>query len=180
MTDVLLTVVHGEYAFGRFKLVPDRQLLCDGTPVALGVKPLKILTTLVTAGGHLVTKDELIESAWPGLFVEENTLQAHISAIRKALGEDGRWIVTVPGQGYRFAGPPPEPLAAIAGGLTSVAPRPLLDDALRSELKRRRLWPTIAALATAAAALAGGWAALHRPSEPGIVREDRYLDLPFV
>jgi TolB-like protein/class 3 adenylate cyclase len=49
-----------------------------------------------------------------GIVVEENNIQVHISALRKALYEDGgreRWIVTVPGRGYRLLGPP-EPAAA--------------------------------------------------------------------
>ena len=38
---------------------------------------------------------------WGTLVVEENALQAHISALRKVLGADA--IATVVGQGYRFA-----------------------------------------------------------------------------
>ena len=52
-----------------------------------------------------MTKDDLMKRVWPGAVVEDNTLQVHVSALRKALGErDGgpRYIVTVPGQGYRF------------------------------------------------------------------------------
>ena len=96
---------------GRFTLQPGRQLLCGGAPVAIGAKTLRVLSALVEAPGEVVTKDELMERVWPGLIVEENTLQAHISALRKALGEDGRWIATVPGRGYRFAGPAAQPEA---------------------------------------------------------------------
>src|SRR5262249_17471990 len=42
---------------------------------------------------------------WPGVVVEDNTLQVHVSALRRALGEDvggKRFIITVPGRGYRF------------------------------------------------------------------------------
>src|ERR1700743_1108373 len=94
-----------ELAFGRFRLQPGRQLLLGNDPIPLGAKPLNILTALVTAQGDLVTKDELIQRVWPGMVVEENAIQAHISAIRKLLGEDARLIATVPGRGYRFAGP---------------------------------------------------------------------------
>src|ERR1700743_4023712 len=94
-----------ELAFGRFRLQPGRQLLLGNDPIPLGAKPLNILTALVTAQGDLVPKDELIQRVWPGMVVEENAIQAHISAIRKLLGEDARLIATVPGRGYRFAGP---------------------------------------------------------------------------
>jgi len=38
---------------------------------------------------------------WPGLVVEENNLQVHVSSLRRMLGADA--IATVPGRGYRFA-----------------------------------------------------------------------------
>src|SRR5262249_52979997 len=46
------------------------------------------------------TKDELLERVWGKVIVEENTLQAHISALRKVLGPQA--IATVTGHGYRF------------------------------------------------------------------------------
>src|SRR6201996_9680211 len=98
-------MAQAELAFGRFRLQPGRQLFLGNDPIPLGAKPLNILTALVAAQGDLVTKDELIERVWPGMVVEENAVQAHISAIRKLLGEDARLIATVPGRGYRFAGP---------------------------------------------------------------------------
>jgi Transcriptional regulatory protein, C terminal len=62
---------------------------------------------LVERSEHVVTKDELTKEVWPNSFVEEANLTQHISMARKALGEtpqDHRYIVTFPGQGYRFAG----------------------------------------------------------------------------
>jgi hypothetical protein len=62
---------------------------------------------LVERTEHVVTKDELMKEVWPNSFVEEANLTQHISMVRKALGEtpqDHRYIVTFPGQGYRFAG----------------------------------------------------------------------------
>ncbi|MDB6158147.1 MAG: hypothetical protein JWO04_1853 [Gammaproteobacteria bacterium] len=40
---------------------------------------------------------------WPGRVVEENNLQAGISALRKALGADRDLVRTVAGRGYQFA-----------------------------------------------------------------------------
>ena len=45
--------------------------------------------------------------------VEEHNIQVHISALRRALAEDGdgeSWIVTIPGRGYRLLRAP-EPTA---------------------------------------------------------------------
>jgi TolB-like protein/class 3 adenylate cyclase len=90
------------YRFGRFELHPaTRQLLADGGAVTLGARAFDVLVALVERRERLVTKDELLEIAWPGLVVEENNLQVQISALRKALGPQS--IATIPGRGYRFA-----------------------------------------------------------------------------
>src|SRR5262249_17751858 len=55
--------------------------------------------------GQLLEKDELLRQVWPDTVVEENNLARSISALRKALDEqpnEHRYILTVPGRGYRF------------------------------------------------------------------------------
>jgi predicted ATPase/DNA-binding winged helix-turn-helix (wHTH) protein len=90
------------YRFGRFELQPNKgRLLASGAPVDVGSRGFDLLVTLVERDGHLVTKDELLERVWPKAIVEENTLQAQVSALRKILGADA--IATVSGRGYRFA-----------------------------------------------------------------------------
>jgi DNA-binding winged helix-turn-helix (wHTH) protein/pimeloyl-ACP methyl ester carboxylesterase/class 3 adenylate cyclase len=97
------------YRFGPFELdAHDRLLTTQGEVVPLTPKALDTLLILVELGGHVVTKDELIERVWPDSFVEQNNLAQNISALRKALGEgvDGiRYIDTVPKRGYRFIAP---------------------------------------------------------------------------
>jgi non-specific serine/threonine protein kinase len=58
----------------------------------------------VQSAGELVTKDELMDRVWPGAIVEENKLQVHISAVRKALGPDRGTLKTSFGRGYRLVG----------------------------------------------------------------------------
>jgi DNA-binding winged helix-turn-helix (wHTH) protein/tetratricopeptide (TPR) repeat protein len=94
------------YGFGPFRLDPEKQtLLRDGEPIALAPKTFQLLLTLVRHGSETVSKDELMKSVWPDTFVEETNLTRNIFALRKALGESdqNRYIVTVPGRGYRFA-----------------------------------------------------------------------------
>lgn len=92
-----------EFAFDHFVLkVRERQLLAHGCPVALGARAFDVLCALVHRAGTLVTKSELFRQVWPGVVVEENNLQVHVSALRKLVGADR--IVTIPGQGYRFVG----------------------------------------------------------------------------
>jgi adenylate cyclase len=102
-------MAEGEISFGRFRLDPlRRELRRDGKPVRLGSRARDILCLLVSAGGAVVSKDELMERVWPGVVVEENNLQVHIRALRRALEEDEdgeSCIVTVPGRGYRLLRP---------------------------------------------------------------------------
>src|SRR4029450_9717166 len=97
------------FAFGPFRmLVARRELLAHGVPVTLGQRAFEILLLLVSGQGQLGAKDELMAEIWPGVVVEENNIQVHISAVRKVLataGDGGRYLLTVPGRGYPFVGP---------------------------------------------------------------------------
>ena len=89
------------YRFGRFELNPaTRQLVADGQPVALGARAFDVLLGLIERRERLVTKNELLDLAWPGVVVEESNLPVQISTLRKLLGPQA--IATVPGRGYRF------------------------------------------------------------------------------
>lgn len=89
-------------AFGPFVLDRTcRSLTRAGLTVPLGGRAIEVLVVLAQASGEIVSKDTLLDQAWPGLTVTENNLQVQISTLRKALG-DG-WILTVPGFGYRLA-----------------------------------------------------------------------------
>ena len=116
-----------DLSFGPFTLDVDRRaLLRDGTPVALGGRALDLLCALAAAGGHVVTKDALMEQVWPGLAVEENNIQVQISAIRRILREAGcktDYIITVPGRGYRFAVPAKDQKPALHGNLPESSDR---------------------------------------------------------
>ena len=118
-------MVGGEISLGRFRLdLARRELRRDSRLVRLGSRALDILCVLASAEGALVTKDELMARVWSGVVVEENNLQVHISALRKALeeGENGEsWIVTVPGRGYRLLRSPELPAADKSAPGPSVA-----------------------------------------------------------
>jgi eukaryotic-like serine/threonine-protein kinase len=95
------------YEFGRYRIDPDRrQLLCEMKPVPLQPKAFDILLVLVQNSEKVVLKDDLMKAVWPGTFVEESNLAQSVSVLRKTLGDpvgESRYIVTVPGRGYRFA-----------------------------------------------------------------------------
>jgi DNA-binding winged helix-turn-helix (wHTH) protein len=117
-------MVEGEISFGRFRLdLARRELRRDERLVRLGGRALDILCVLASAGGKVVSKDELMKRVWAGVAVEEHNIQVHISALRRALAEDGdgeSWIVTVPGRGYRFLGSPGSPAAGKSAPTSSL------------------------------------------------------------
>ena len=75
------------YASGEWEVdLVRRELRARGAPVPIGNRAFEIIEVLVQSAGELVTKNDLTARVWPGAIVEENTLEVHISAIRKALG----------------------------------------------------------------------------------------------
>ncbi|KVV64852.1 transcriptional regulator [Burkholderia cepacia] len=88
-----------------------REIRSNGKLLRIGSRAFEILELLIRANGALVSKDEIMQRVWPHTVVEENNLQVHIAALRKALADDRNLIVTVPGRGYR-----------LVGGRTDVAP----------------------------------------------------------
>jgi DNA-binding winged helix-turn-helix (wHTH) protein len=107
------------YEFGPYRIDPERnQLLRDDEPVALAPKTFETLLILVRHSESTVSKDELMKELWPDTFVEDANLTQHIAMLRKALGEtaqEHRYIVTLPGRGYRFA----EQVRRVSGDLVS-------------------------------------------------------------
>lgn len=56
--------------------------------------------------GRLVSKDELLQTLWPGTFASDDSLVQALSNVRQALGQDSqRVIATVSRRGYRFDAP---------------------------------------------------------------------------
>src|SRR5262245_1606847 len=91
------------YRFDQFELHPaERRLLVDGQPAVLGSRAFDVLMTLVERRGRVVSKNEILDVAWPGMVVEENNLAVQISTLRKLLGP--KLIATVAGRGYQFTG----------------------------------------------------------------------------
>ena len=83
----------------------DERLWVNGNPVRLGGKALSILRALMERPKILVTKDELFDSAWPGLAVSEAVLTTAVKELRQAIGDNARkptFIETAHGRGYRF------------------------------------------------------------------------------
>ena len=96
------------FLFGPFTFDAERATLSrDGRRLDAGQRVLAVLHALLKANGHVVTKAQLIDFAWPGAVVEESNLSVQIAALRKLLGPapgGENWIATIARIGYRFAG----------------------------------------------------------------------------
>src|SRR5258708_6450705 len=91
--------------FGRFRVLPHRrELLAESRPLDLGGRAFDVLMALIGASGAVVRKDPLMNRVWPDRIVEETSLEAQISALRRAFGADRDLIRTVAGRGYQFTG----------------------------------------------------------------------------
>ncbi len=95
------------HTFAECQLDTRRRLLHSraGQVLPLTTKAFDTLVYLVEHAGEVVSKSTLLRAVWPHVQVEENSVSQCISAVRRALGEnpgEHRFIVTVPGRGYRF------------------------------------------------------------------------------
>src|SRR6202000_821069 len=150
------------YEFGPFRVDPEKEtLLREGEPVPLTPKTFQILLVLMRNNKEVVSKDDLMKMVWPDTFVEEANLSRNIFMLRKALGEsaqDHRYIVTVPGRGYRLA----ENVHLVPGQELAIASA--RHSTVQIDIKETRPWAGIAVSAVVLLAAAGGlWRLLHRP-----------------
>jgi DNA-binding winged helix-turn-helix (wHTH) protein len=146
--------------FGPFRLhFRHRKLFCGSDDVHLGGRAMDILLALARKKGQLVTKEQLFEAAWPGVFVHESNVKVTVAALRRALREYSAsrdYITTVVGRGYWLttdvnpeehrslanmpvaAGPPLPELGTVIGRDVEIAE-------LRDTLARNRLTTVVGA-----------------------------------
>jgi FHA domain/Transcriptional regulatory protein, C terminal len=82
-----------------------REVRRSRRPVHLSPKAFRLLEVLIENAPKAVSKGDLYESLWPGVFVEESNLKGLVSELRTALAEDARaplYLRTVYGFGYSF------------------------------------------------------------------------------
>jgi TolB-like protein/DNA-binding winged helix-turn-helix (wHTH) protein len=202
------------YAFAGFSLDPRQRLLFgpNGDTVPLTARAFDTLLYLVEHPNQLIEKQTLMKALWPNVIVEENNLNQNISAVRKALGEspgDHRFVVTVPGRGFRFVPnvqrqapvPPPAPAPvppvavdpvpaapaaaapAVAVPLAASRSRGSWDEALqglRARIARAPLWWAGAAAALLVVLALLIWARVHSGVAGGAAQAASVAVLPFV
>ena len=95
--------------FGPFRLsLTERSLYKGDAPVAVGGRAFDILSMLVERAGDVVSKQDILKSAWPDVIVEDTALRVQIAQLRKVIGdgrEGARYIASISGRGYCFVAP---------------------------------------------------------------------------
>ena len=169
----------GVFRFGAFRLdVRRRELRREDERLDLSPRVFDTLICLAAHPGDLLEKEALLEAIWPGRVIEENNLSQTISALRRVFGEEGaqaRWILTVPGRGYRFLAPV-EKIEEDAETARPPSPLPKREVAA----PERNRWRTGRLAVAVAAVLALAATALWRlsPGRPS-GRTPRLAILPF-
>lgn len=97
-----------EYRFGCFCLDTRRRVLVSGGErVGLSSRGVDILQLLIVHRDRVVTRDEILGHAWPGIVVDPANVNVQMAALRRALGDHSdrpSYITTAAGRGYRFIG----------------------------------------------------------------------------
>src|SRR5262245_21368337 len=92
--------------FGPFRLETTQNRLWRGEQILdLRRPPLAMLRYLVEHPGRLVTKAELRQHVWAGMYVTDTVLRVCVQEIRAALGDVAdapQYLATVGRQGYQF------------------------------------------------------------------------------
>lgn len=173
--------------FDEFEVDLDRRaVLRAGEVLPLNPKAFDLLLALIERRGSPVSKDELLDRVWPGQFVEENNLTVHVSALRKLFGEkknEHRYIITVPGRGYKFIGelrePETEILPTAKESPESLSDRrTAFDVSARAERPDRR-WLVAISLVSVLALGAAGFFLWRGSERPGDVAVNSIAILPF-
>ena len=100
----------GPLVVGQVRVDAERRTAAlDGDELELSRKEFDLLRLLMENAGAVVTRERLIDEVWDtNWYGSTKTLDVHVSALRRKLGDDSndpRYIHTVRGVGFRFAGP---------------------------------------------------------------------------
>ncbi|MER6413491.1 response regulator transcription factor [Streptomyces humidus] len=91
-----------------------REVHLDGRPVALTPREFDLLAFLAGDPGTVHSRQQIMDTVWdPHFFGPTKTLDAHVAALRRKLGDPG-WITTARGVGFRLT--VPEDRTGEAGG----------------------------------------------------------------
>src|ERR1700681_2439928 len=100
--------LRNDIAFGGFRLDLTNECLWQGTrAISLRPKAFAVLRLLLEHPGQLVNKQQVLDTVWPGTFVDNGVFKDNIRQLREAMNDDAGspvYIETAHRRGYRFIG----------------------------------------------------------------------------
>lgn len=89
---------------GPFRLDTTRyELTVQDQSITLTATEFKLLKSLMLANGRVLSRVQLIDAAMgTDTVVTDRTIDVHVAALRKKLGDHAGWIQTIRGIGYTF------------------------------------------------------------------------------
>jgi transcriptional activator of cad operon len=91
---------------GDWRVNPSSgQISRDGETLRVDERSMRLLVCLAEHAGHVVSIDDLLESAWAGVIVSPDSVYQAVTSLRRLLGDDSKqptYIATVPRLGYRM------------------------------------------------------------------------------
>jgi two-component system alkaline phosphatase synthesis response regulator PhoP len=97
------------YAFGDIRVdFRSAEVMRGGKPVFLSARELQLLKYLVEHRGAMVSREELLHQVWGyEAMPSTRTVDVHVAWLRQKLEDSARlpkYILTIRGMGYKFAG----------------------------------------------------------------------------
>ena len=134
----------------------------NGTSTRLETRTLRLLLALADRPGEVLSIDDLLTRAWPGVAVSPDSVYQAITSLRRILGDDPKqptYIVTVPRLGYRLIAP----VTTLADQPSAPPPQPPVP---RPHAVRLQLTILLVCLSVAAAYLVHAHFASQHPPSP--------------
>src|SRR5215468_10905181 len=99
----------GDFRLGAWLVQPSLNTISrNGTTVQLEPKVMSVLVCLSEHPAEPVSKDELLQTVWPGTFVSEGVLTRSIFELRRVFEDEAKEpsvIQTIAKLGYRLVAP---------------------------------------------------------------------------
>ena len=133
--------------FERFALDLNRGCaLIDNQIIDLRPKTFEVFRHLAANAGHLVSKDDLYDAAWPGVIVGDDSLSQCIHELRHLLGDtDRRLIQTISRRGYLLDALPVATPVAASLPIAADRPATTADGRIKAASQpHQRTWTAIA------------------------------------
>jgi TolB-like protein len=96
------------FRFANFEIdVARHELRCGSKIIPIEPQVFDLLVHLIRNRNRIVSREELIDAVWKGRVISEATLSSRVSAVRRAIGDNGDdqlFVRTHHKRGFRFVG----------------------------------------------------------------------------